>query len=145
MSEYPTNSQIVDSVTDVTAQVLGSSALLSNGILDNIMAHSTGLMMNQAVANQQSARTSNQAAVTSACAKMLSNPGQPQAPPSEPRTRPVSPLANPSDSEQSISVSYSQAQSAISSLNQDLIQAENNRQNAQDHLRSLGNLAKSDF
>lgn len=143
MSDYPTNSQIVDSVGETNGQVLGNSPSFSMGILDTLMAETTGLMMNQAVVTQQNARISGSASLTAACAKMLRTPTRRQPEPPQPPAKPVSPLANQGQVQADISVNFTQAQSAINSLKQDLNEAENNRQNARDFLRSLANRTKS--
>ncbi len=71
---FPTavNSQITDSVTQSNVKVLASAPAQALGSLYQATAHSVGLSLQNAVANQQNAQTLAQA-VASKCVDKLLN------------------------------------------------------------------------
>jgi len=83
------NDQTVDSLSQISTLLVGSSAPHAMGLLDIAGAESMGMGMHNAVSNQQNSQISSAAAVTAACAKMLNvNPTVPTPPPATKATPP---------------------------------------------------------
>lgn len=71
---FPTavNDEITDSVTQSNVEVLGDAAAMALGSLYQTTAHSTGLMLGNAVTQQNSAATISQTATASIVSFILS-------------------------------------------------------------------------
>jgi len=69
----PVNGMITDAVTQSNVTVLGQAPAMAMGALNQVLAHSTGLMMENATANSQNANTLSQAVVTASVAKLYGN------------------------------------------------------------------------
>lgn len=64
MSDQPVNSQITDAVTQTNVKVVGEAPAMAMGSLYQTVAHSTGLLYQNAVSAQQQQNTLTQAAAT---------------------------------------------------------------------------------
>jgi Killing trait len=82
------NSQIVDSVSDVTTLASGLAPTQAFGMLDTVMTETLGMAMYNAVSRQQGASMIGSAATTAVCAKMLSTPFPFEIPPPRPPVPP---------------------------------------------------------
>ncbi len=71
----PVNGQITDAVTQANLTAVGSLPGLAAGQLATVFAHATGLMMENAVASQQTMNTIAQAATTRAVTAILGPQG----------------------------------------------------------------------
>ena len=136
------NDQITDSVTTTIINTVGNAPADSFAMLDTVMSETIGMLMHGAVSSQHNAQMIGNASVTATCARIL---GVPVASPSGGGLAPINPVKDPeppSDLAQDISLNYNEAQSAVSSLNQDLKQAENNEKNAKSLLQKLADMAR---
>jgi len=75
------NAQIVDSVLQTTASVLGSAPSQTTGMLDALMTETLGMAMYNAVTTQHNSQMVTSAAVTAACSRILKVSGAPMIPP----------------------------------------------------------------
>ena len=65
------NGQITDSVTQANVKVLGDAPATAIASLYQVMAHSVGLSIQNAVANQQNMNTVNTSVVTASVKQIL--------------------------------------------------------------------------
>jgi len=69
--DYRVNDQIIDSVVETSASVLGSAPAQTTGMLDALMTETLGMAMHNAVTTQHNSQMVTTAAITAACGRML--------------------------------------------------------------------------